>query len=1301
MYDNRSLFSDYYLSELARDDPHWKSTLQSIAELRDRIAEVYKRGTPGIEQAAEGEVEERLIRPVLRVLGHEFEVGPNVRSAEGTKTPDYAFFATTEDRQAADRAGIDGYWKHALSVGDAKAWDRSLDRRLKGPGDPFGNHNPSYQIDFYLRATDLKWGILTNGRLWRLYYRDLSYRLDVYYEVNLPELLKQDDEAFNYFAAFFAQRAFLPDEQGERFLDRAYKGSIAYATGLSRELKDNVYEALRLLTEGFLRFPTNGLTPADLDTVRENAFVVIYRLLFILYAEDRGFLPLDNRDYGDTYSLRALAREIAQRTDSQARLSSAASVYWPRLQNLFRMINGGDPALGIPSYNGGLFDESRHPELGHWRIGDAYLARAVEKLTRAEAAQRTGRGFVSYRELSIRELGSIYEGLLEHRPRIANEPMVVIRDDKTERVVAEAEAKGKRVLGRYQPGEVYLTLHRGERKATGSYYTPEYIVKYIVANAVGPLLEEKKIEGGDLIGSIQSIKVLDPAMGSGHFLVEATDFLARALVEALGGDPIELGDDDIRWARREVVERCIYGVDLNPMAVELAKLSLWLHTVSRDRPLNFLDHHLRCGNSVIGAWLKDLGQLPEAGSKGTKKKAKQATAVTTLEGHGLTEAIAAAVKTFHVIAAAPTQSVEDVHMKENAYQTARHALSRIVDIADAWTSVYFGNEVDRDGYTQLLIDAYRGDGDWPKPGDAPWLDAARGMGRDERRFFHWELEFPEVFFAGDGGPLQNAGFDGVIGNPPYDVIAEKEQEVEVEGDKEFYIGREHLEAALGGKLNFYRLFGALALRLCREDGRHGFIVPMALMGDAQAVRLRRYVLSESQLTAVEAFPQKDDPTDRVFEDAKLSTCVYILRRAKPSGPFALRIHPGRAILDTSPQVDLTRHDLALLDSEYLRIPSSPGTDARHVALAIALAKRCAGHRFGDVAPSQQGEVNLTTDAKLLSSSPVGPEVLRGAHLNRYEFNEQPKQGAPAYLHVKEFVRGKAGGSRAFDHRERRIGYQRGAAIDNWRRIIACVIEPDNFCSDTVNYIVRPELAFFFVLGLLNSSLFEWRFRLTSTNNHVNAYEVDALPLRPIAVAADEGTRENELGVFRAAYESALQSGDPNSLAGRLERHLPWLRSAAIGGELSDVVYDILAYLAEELTCVIRRKQAEARGFLAWLEGYLGLKTTELKSKTKIREYFALGRGWDELAALLDQNRGLIQQAKGIDITRREPREAVRGEYEASMARLLPLLRKIELTDRLIDLIVYRLYGLTDEEIAIVEARGKAGEVAAAGLGESD
>jgi len=349
-------------------------------------------------------------------------------------------FTSSEARQEAEsHKGQMEFFKTALAVGDAKAWERSLDRRVKGPGDPFTNHNPSYQIDFYLRATDRRWGLLTNGRYWCLYHRDLSYRFDVYYEVDLPQIITLNEDAFLYFLAFFHEEAFQPDGTGGCFLDRAYRASTEYAAKVSEELKENVYEALRLLAEGFLAFPGNNLKPQHLDLIRENAFIVIYRLLFILYAEAREFLPVDNPTYWGTYSLRALTHEISTKEPFEVNLHPTATGYWSRLQGLFRLINSGDDFLRIPPYNGRLFDDQKeHQSLATWKIGDRYLAAAIDQLARARASGRTGRGFVSYRDLSIRELGSIYEGLLEHQPRYATQDVAVVKEDKREKFILYA-----------------------------------------------------------------------------------------------------------------------------------------------------------------------------------------------------------------------------------------------------------------------------------------------------------------------------------------------------------------------------------------------------------------------------------------------------------------------------------------------------------------------------------------------------------------------------------------------------------------------------------------------------------------------------------------------------------------------------------------------------------------------------------------------------------------------------------------------------------------------------------------------
>ncbi len=456
---------------------------------------------------------------------------------------------------------------------------------------------------------------------------------------------------------------------------------------------------------------------------------------------------------------------------------------------------------------------------------------------------------------------------------------------------------------------------------------------------------------------------------------------------------------------------------------------------------------------------------------------------------------------------------------------------------------------------------------------------------------------------------------------------------------------------------------------------------MALLGDDQAKLLRTYMLTQSELLCLEAFPQKDDPDNRVFEEAKLSTCVYILSKSFHAVPFVLRIHPGKLILDSSPEVNLTKEDVELLDSSELSIPSVPGTTANHVVLGIALGKRSMGNRLGNIAASQQGEVNLTTHASYLSDSPVGPEVLRGANVDRYEFNQEPKQGTPVYLHVSEFLQNRKPDSKFFDHKEVRIGYQRGAAIDNWRRIIACVIEPNSFCSDTINYIVKPKNDLYFVLGLLNSQLFEWRFRLTSTNNHVNSYEVDSLPLHPVNFTTPAKERRQLLGQAKKLYQEYLESKDRDKILAFISELLPLKEDGTpdTEHEHSDVVHDLLAFLAEEMTRLNKEKRGKIKGFLTWLEKEIIKGSIEdQKNKTKIK-----GCHDGTLEELMD----VLKKNKTIpDPCPSNIWNTINAEFSAAMTELTPLKAHIKVTDILIDQIVYKLYNLNNEEIAIVEGK---------------
>ena len=606
----------------------------------------------------EAQLEDDLVKPVLRHLGHTFEVQPSLETPDGTKAPDYVFYRDqaallANKGKKLNEARLQG---RAFAVGDAKYWDRPLDVSLKSMGgDSFTNKNPSYQISFYMQHSGLDWGILTNGRLWRLYQKDTAHKLDRFYEVNLPELLRAGDvNTFLYFYAFFRRQAFEPGDLG---IEAIRLASADYARGVGDSLKAQVYEALRHVAQGFLDYRPNHLQP-DPDTLKaiyDHALIVLYRLLFILYAEARELLPVrENAGYRESYSLESIKKGIQRNLSARKPLLPNTATLWPQLKALFSIIDEGSPPLSVATFNGGLFDPQRHPFLEQYAVGDQHLQQAIDKLARVDGQ------FVDYRDLAERHLGTIYEGLLEfHLEKVDPPDHGWTLDLKTE---------------------------KGERKATGSYYTPDYIVKYIVEETLGPVLGRAAADAAteqEKIAAILNVKVLDPAMGSGHFPVEATEYIARFLVEHIEQPPTDAGGEaDLAYWKRRVAQSCIYGVDLNPLAVDLAKLSLWLATVAKNRPLSFLDHHLRCGNSLIGARLADLRIGTAGGKKGNSKKTPAALVQGTevaqpmlFDDESLRQAMTTAVDMMWLIESSPAQTVAEVKEQEQIYANLRRKLT--------------------------------------------------------------------------------------------------------------------------------------------------------------------------------------------------------------------------------------------------------------------------------------------------------------------------------------------------------------------------------------------------------------------------------------------------------------------------------------------------------------------------------------------------------------------------------------------------------------------------------------------------
>ena len=293
---------------------------------------------------------------------------------------------------------------------------------------------------------------------------------------------------------------------------------------------------------------------------------------------------------------------------------------------------------------------------------------------------------------------------------------------------------------------------------------------------------------------------------------------------------------------------------------------------------------------------------------------------------------------------------------------------------------------------------------------------------------------------------------------------------------------------------------------------------------------------------------------------------------------------------------------------------------------------------------------------------------------------KPKQGEPLYFNRGKYLANHANSKKAFHHQERRVVYQRYAAIDNYRRLIATILPQNHFCSHTVGYLqnIKPNYRLAFLLALLNSTVLDWRFNLTSTNNNINGYEIEALPIPVISFT----TPAEERARLGAQLQDLYAQEKHAEILAAVNDCLPQDEAGGFiaGSERSDVVHDLLAYLAEQMLEMNKAKQQEIRGFLGWLEGYLGAKVEDLSLKTKVQGYYE--HDYESLLAVLKKNRKKL----AIDPDRREPGETLQAEFEGSMKKLLPLLERIRQTDELIDAVVCRLYGLTEEEIGIVEGR---------------
>ncbi|MBV8232455.1 MAG: hypothetical protein JO329_20935, partial [Planctomycetaceae bacterium] len=612
-FQNRGLFADHFLRDRLKDDAAWRDNPSGMfAFVRDLL----RAGQGKWQGQGKQVICEQLYEPTFQRLG--FRAIVNRPSKTDQIQPDYLL---------KDASG------KILTAAFVYPWDRWLDgpdiHDVDAP-----DENPGACVVTALDEGQAVWIMVTNGRLWRLYSRHAHARATSFYEVDLAEALTASgdtdpNEAFRYWWLFFRSDAYHARGEAGCWLDGIFQGSRDYAKRLGDRLKDRIFITIfPHLAEGFLadckqRLGLKGEpTEGELADVFEATLTLLYRLLFLLYAESRDLLPIREAPYGAA-SLKKIKEEIAERAGValgevlDERLGKAYSAQetglHDRLVRLFEAMDKGDPVLNMPTYNGGLFnttpDDSDRREqriarfLRDHKVPDRYIAQAIDRLSRDLDERTLGLVFIDYRSLEVRHLGSIYEGLLEFKLKAAGEDLTTQADKNQERYIPLSQAKakrGKQAEAVVRKGEIYLSNDKAERRASGSYYTPDPIVEYIVAQTVGPVLDEKlealrvdfrkvrktfdnEVQKAtayppqgvspkdkevirrfavektyathrDLVERLFDLRVLDPAMGSGHFLVEAVDFITDRLLTFLNAFPINPVTFALERTRNSILE---------------------------------------------------------------------------------------------------------------------------------------------------------------------------------------------------------------------------------------------------------------------------------------------------------------------------------------------------------------------------------------------------------------------------------------------------------------------------------------------------------------------------------------------------------------------------------------------------------------------------------------------------------------------------------------------------------------------------------------------------------------------------
>lgn len=996
---------------------------------------------------------------------------------------------------------------------------------------------PSYAAVSRLIAS--KWVILTNGAKWRLYTNLVSAQSTNYFEIVLNR-----PSVYRYLAAVFDAASYR-EQDGKADIDVFYNEGKNYAIGLEKDLASRIMKPDGLfldIIKGVLDHDGRSLTETQLANAKQVSLKIMYRIWFLAYAESRNLLPVRDSKYSPI-SLQSIRNKLDRFENSPQEDSC-----WTALLELFKGIGTGSPEHNLPEYNGGLF---RHDSaVDSISVRNKFATKALRGLL-----ERGGEA-VDYADLEVRHLGTIFESLMEFGVRQAKDDIMLL-DDKGG--VREVKTKQESAYS-YKQGDLYLASKGGmlSRKTSASFYTPNEIVKFLVQQGLEPQLTKREdalvidlekykrtsnnMDRQTCIDRLLDLQVCDPAMGSGHFLVEALNQITAWATRMLEKHPdhpliadiehdrqtiiteqeskgisIETGllTHDVLLKRR-VMKRCIFGVDINPMAAELTKLSLWLDSFAIGVPLTYMDHHIKSGDSTIGVWFDDLADPENRTLDDWVEYPNEPT------------------KIINEISQSVDVTMDQMRSSRIKYEEYVKQMRQYRIMLDTITATKIVPNVipkharkDMQQYLRRIANAVSGTTKNIEPHLVKTIDTVCTKS-DTYKFFHWEMEMMDAFTD------QRRGFDLIVGNPPWDKVRTNKKEFfsmfdlayrkksaaeQKKTERRFAHKFQEYKLRLDEKKQFYKRYGGMgenrdfdlwrivterAVRLLAPGGVFSMLIPSAITNSRSATELRKYILNLNILTlCVFENSQKIFPIHSSQRFALVS-----FQNAKGLDKFdaAFYLHSLDILNNISGRlVKLSKKYIHELSPEMSIIFETSGEIDYQILLKIhRMHPRLRDMLGWSVDLGRELNMGERKDKKLLTASGGWPVIeSKDFHQHIHNFSISKYRADTEKTLARVSTIRKFCGQSGRIHQNPRLVYRSISSSTNTRTMISSIV-PQSVFTTIGAYMAIPRIGIFeinsdyhrlnaYLCGVFNSTTYDFFIRLKVDKN-VETYQIYDTPI---------------------------------------------------------------------------------------------------------------------------------------------------------------------------------------------------------------